>query len=124
MDASNDPYWKDAEKIENGRPFFKKYIPIIKQIAGAGWEPVTEAVTNVESVRIERFGDDKELFFTVRNNGNKDVQCVVSLNLEQLKIFRKFSATELVGGQPIKVDKNKLHITIPVNRTQVIQILQ
>lgn len=123
VDASNDPYWKDAEKIENGRPFFKKYIPIIKLIAGAGWEPITDAVSNVESVRIERFGDDKELFFTVRNNGNKDVQCVVSLNLEQLKIFRKFSATELVGGQPIKVDKNKLHITIPANRTQVIQIL-
>jgi hypothetical protein len=124
VNASSDPYWKDAEKIENGRPFFKKYIPIIKQIAGAGWEPITEAACNVESARIERFGDDKELFFTVRNNGNKDVQCVVSLNLEELNIVGKFSAIEMVGGQPIKVDKSKLHLAIPANRTQVIQILQ
>lgn len=124
VNASSDPYWKDAEKIENGRPFFKKYIPIIKQIAGAGWEPITEAVCNVESTRIERFGDDKELFFTVRNNGNKDVQCVVSLNLEELNIVGKFSAIEMLGGQPIKVDKSKLHLAIPANRTQVIQILQ
>ena len=122
VDASNDPYWKDAEKIENGRPFFKKYIPIIKQIAGAGWEPITEAVSNVESVRIERFGEVGELFFTVRNNGNKDVQCIVSLDLEELKIFGKFSAAELVGEQPIKVENNKLHLSIPANRTQVIQI--
>ncbi len=123
VDASNDPYWKDVKKIENGRPFFKKYIPIIKQIAGAGWEPITEAVCNVESVRIERFGEVRKLFFTVRNNGNKDVQCIVSLNLEELKIFEKFSAQEMVGAQPIKVDKNKLYLSIPANRTQVIQIL-
>ena len=36
-DASSNPYWMDVEKVENGRPFFKKYIPIIKQISGAGW---------------------------------------------------------------------------------------
>lgn len=123
VDASNDPYWKDAEKIENGRPFFKKYIPIIKQISAAGWEPVTEAVCNVESLRIERFGEVGELFFTVRNNGNKDVQCIVSLNLKELKIFEKFSAQEMVSGQTIKVENNKLYLTIPALRTQVIQIL-
>lgn len=102
----------------------QKYIPIIKQIAGAGWEPVTEAVCNVESVRIERFGEVGELFFTVRNNGSKDVQCIVSLSLEELKIFGKFSAIEMVGTQEIKVKNNKLHLSIPANRTQVIQILQ
>lgn len=122
VNASSDPYWKDAEKIENGRPFFKKYIPIIKQIAGAGWEPITEAVCNVESVRIERFGEVGKLFFTVRNNGNKDVQCIVSLDLEELNIVGKFSAIEMVGAQQIKVDKNKLKLAIPANRTQVIQI--
>jgi hypothetical protein len=31
VDASNDPYWQDKQKIENGRPFFKKYIPLIKR---------------------------------------------------------------------------------------------
>jgi hypothetical protein len=32
VDASNDPYWQDKKKVENGRPFFKKYIPLIKEI--------------------------------------------------------------------------------------------
>lgn len=123
VDASSDPYWKDANKIENGRPFFIKYIPIIKQISGAGWEPVTAAVCNEESIRIERFGEVGELFFTVRNNGNKDVQCIVTLNLEKLKILEKFSAIEMVGEQTIKVENNKLHLIIPAFRTRVIQIL-
>jgi len=122
VDASNDPYWKDQKKIENGRPFFKKYIPIIKQIAAAGWEPVTGASCNAGSIRIERFGGVGELFFTVRNIENQDVQCVLSLDLPELKISEKFSATEMVSQQPVKAENNKLYLTIPALRTQVIQI--
>ncbi|MCX6225201.1 MAG: hypothetical protein NTV01_10730 [Bacteroidia bacterium] len=124
VDASNDPYWKDQKKIEIGRPFFKKYIPIIKQIAGAGWEPVTGASCSVGSVRIERFGEAGDLFFTVRNIENRDVQCVLSLDLPELKISQNFSAIELVSRQPVKAEENKLHLTIPSLRTQVIQIIK
>ena len=124
VDASNDPYWKDKKKIENGRPFFKKYIPIIKQISAAGWEPVTAATSNVESVRIERFGNAANLFFTVRNNGTKDANCIVTPDLTELNLTGKFSATELVSNQPVKIENNKLKLSIPAQRTLVIQILK
>ena len=119
VDASNDPYWKDANKIENGRPFFKKYIPIIRKISEAGWEPVTNAFCTIETVRIERFG---ERFFTIRNNGEEAIECIVSLDLEKLKIPKKFSIKEIVGEQNIKVEKNKLFISIPAQRTKVIHV--
>lgn len=122
VNASSDPYWQDHKKIENGRPFFKKYIPIIKTIAAAGWEPVTGASANVADVRIERFGEAGNLFFTVRNNGKQEIKCIVSPDLTELKISGKFSATELVSGLPVKVENNKLYLTIPAQRTQVIQI--
>ena len=122
--ASSDPYWQDHQKIENGRPFFKKYIPIIKTIAAAGWEPVTGALGNVASVKIERFGKAGNLFFTVRNNGSQDVKCTVSPDLPELKISGKFAATELVSGLPVKIENNKLYLTIPAQRTQVIKISQ
>lgn len=123
-DASSDPYWMDSEKIENGRLFFKKYIPIIKKIAGAGWEPITGAVCNLDSVRIERFGDTEALFFTIRNNRSKEAQCVVSIDLKALKVSEKFSAMEMIKELPVKVENNKLYLTIPAHRTQVINILK
>ncbi len=122
VDASNDPYWEDKTKIENGRPFFKKYIPVIKQIAGAGWEPVTGARCNLETIRIERFGETSELFFTVRNNENEDVKCIITLDLAELKISGKYSVVEMVSNQAVKSDDNQLFLTIPALRTQVIQI--
>ena len=124
VNASSDPYWEDQKKIENGRPFFKKYIPIIRQIAAAGWEPVTGAICNAGSIRIERFGYANKLFFTVRNNGSQDVSCEVKLEKEELGIQREISAIEMVSGEKVKIDNSKLFLTIAADRTQVIQIIQ
>jgi|WetSurMetagenome_2_1015567.scaffolds.fasta_scaffold00535_11 hypothetical protein len=122
VDASNDPYWKDRIKIEKGRPFFKKYIPVIKQIAGAGWEPVTHASSNSSAIRIERFGSSGKLFFTVRNTGKEDISCIVLLDSSKLGISDKFSAFEMIGGQSVKTEGNHLYLKIPSGRTQAIRI--
>jgi hypothetical protein len=123
VDASNDPYWQDRKKIENGRPFFKKYIPIVKTIAAAGWQPVTLASGNDAAVRIERFGKAGKLYFTVRNNGNKEAKYILEPDLQELQISGKFTATELVSGQAVKIENSKLYLSIAPQRTQVIQIL-
>ncbi|MBK9388664.1 MAG: hypothetical protein IPN68_00220 [Bacteroidetes bacterium] len=123
VDASNDPYWQDKKKIENGRPFFKKYIPLIKEISAAGWEPVTAARTTAEGVRIERFGDEKEFYFTVRNNGSADKACSLTIDLEALKIKGMFSANEIVTGKTALISSNRVTVDVPSGRTRVIKIV-
>lgn len=122
-DASSDPYWQDSAKVERGRPFFKKYIPIIKQISQAGWQPVTYATTGVNTIRIERFGEREKLFFTIRNNGKIDADCIVSLDLPALGLD-KYSAFEMIGQQSLKIKNNNLYIKVPAGRTKVIQIIR
>ena len=121
-DASSDPYWQDSSKVERGRPFFKKYIPVIKQLSQAGWQPVTYATTRLNSVRIERFGGQKKLFFTVRNNGNTDTDCVISLDLKALNL-EKYSAFEMIGKNSLNSKDNHVYIKVPAGRTKVIQII-
>jgi hypothetical protein len=120
VDASDDPYWQDLKKIENGRPFFIKYIPVIKMIASAGWEPVTFAYVNSEAIRIERFGHEGKLFFTVRNNGNQDISCIMSLDLKGLGIAGGFTGREMLEDIPVKLRGNKISLDIPAGRTKVI----
>lgn len=122
VDASSDPYWKDMKKIENGRPFFKKYIPLIKLIAGAGWEPVTYASVNSEKIRIERFGSAGNLFFTLRNSGSQDQTCIITLDQKGLGITGNPAGSELLTGDKISIKGNKLSLVIPSGRTRVIVI--
>ena len=124
VDASSNPYWKDSLKIENGRPFFKKYIPLIKKLASAGWQPVTCASSGMDGIRIERFGNPDNLFFTIRNNSDTFASGTVILDLKKLGIEGKIMAVELVEELPVKTKGNKMFIDIPAGRTKVIAITQ
>jgi len=122
VDASNDPYWQDKTKIEHGRPFFKKYIPLIREIASAGWEPVTAARSSAPEIRIERFGSGNKFYFTVRNNGSKDVTCNVKMESQILGLKEKYSVTEIVTQQVVPVKSGSIDLLIPSNRTLVIRV--
>jgi hypothetical protein len=122
VDASNDPYWQDRKKIENGRPFFKKYIPLIRKLAGAGWEPVTLAGTDAPGIRIERFGGQNDLFFTVRNNGSSDASCTVTVNVTALHLDQGFKAFEMVLENPLRVKAGRIFIDVPAGHTRMIRI--
>ena len=123
VDASNDPYWQDKNKIENGRSFFKKYIPLIREIAAAGWEPVTDARVDKKGIRVERFGDNDKFYFTIRNNDVKDAECNLDLDLQSLGISGKFSAYEMVTDKSPLVRGNQIFIDVPSDRTRVIRII-
>jgi hypothetical protein len=76
-DASNNRYFDDPKIYNRDRGLFVKYIPLIKTLDSAGWEPVTFASTGDDSVYVERFGkaDGDELYLTVLNvsSNTKDI---------------------------------------------------
>jgi hypothetical protein len=65
--ASEDRYWDDPVLVDRDRDLFVKYIPLIRGLGAAGWEPVTFATTSDPDVYVERWGSGATLHFTVRN---------------------------------------------------------
>lgn len=66
------------ELYERDRDLFKKYIPLCKLVAEAGWEPVTRAISNNENVRIERFGDQ---YLTIFNDSNQQQRVTITTEM-------------------------------------------
>ena len=67
-DASTKTYFSQPELYERDRPVFKKYVPLCKLVAEAGWQPITLATSSDEKVYVERFGED---YFTVFNDSQE-----------------------------------------------------
>ncbi len=63
--ASQGHYFTRPELYDRDRPLFKKYVPLCKLVAEAGWEPLTEARSSDEKVYLERFGQQ---YLTVFND--------------------------------------------------------
>jgi len=74
--ASQGHYFSRPELYNRDRPLFKKYIPLCKVVAEAGWQPVTLARSSEGRVYVERFG---EKYLTVFNDSAEKKTARISL---------------------------------------------
>jgi uncharacterized repeat protein (TIGR01451 family) len=97
--AAEDRYWDDPALYNRDRDLFKRYIPLIRRLNCAGWQPVTYATTDSDSVYIERFGDWPDLHFTLRNITTSAVAATVTLQANALRLPTiPLTATALLAG--------------------------
>jgi len=79
-DASTGHYFKRPELYNRDRPLFKKYVPLCRLVAEAGWEPLTGASTDTPDVIVERFGQlPGKCYLTVYNLAEKRMKATVKL---------------------------------------------
>ena len=112
--ASQGHYFTRPELYERDRPLFKKYIPLCKLVAEAGWEPVTLARSSDSRVYVERFGDK---LFTVFNDSPE--RRTVRIELDG---HNPTSARELVRGRAITWRNRRTSLTLEGEDVAVIQM--
>ncbi|MDQ1316582.1 MAG: hypothetical protein QG588_229, partial [Candidatus Poribacteria bacterium] len=122
--ASDDPYWRAPNLYNRDRNLFKKYIPIIKKIAEAGWEPITYAVTDKEDAYIERFGPDANgnVYFTLLNNSNKTLETNVTIMINEIKLLDgNYTFKDLLSGEKINalLSGSNIKLTVKMSPVQV-----
>jgi hypothetical protein len=126
--SSSDPYWEDPIRYNTGRPFFKKYIPLIKEISGAGWQPVTFAKLSNSELKVERFGKSKsnEIYFTVINLNTKGTNTTITIDTKNLNIKEISGIKELIEDKELTYKKveGAIEISISINgkSTRLIKI--
>jgi hypothetical protein len=103
-DAANDPYWKNPRAYDIGRPFFKRYVPVIRLLNSQGWRPVTLARSSAPELGVERFdrpGDDTVLF-TIRNATDRPISGAV-LTCDPALGADLIACTEVLHGSTVSL---------------------
>ncbi|MBP7052670.1 MAG: hypothetical protein KBE65_16795 [Phycisphaerae bacterium] len=114
--ASQGHYFSRPELYERDRPLFKKYVPLCKVVAEAGWEPVTLARSDCDGVYVERYGDR---YLTVFND--TDRRQAVSVTVE---MKADDAVTDLVGGREIDRTNGRIALTLDPEDVAVLQMLR
>ncbi len=106
-DASTSHYFSQPRLYNRDRPLFKKYLPIIRELGKAGWQPIPHAATFDPDVRIERYGEslDRGLYFTLLNTSSKKKEATVEVDLAAVGLAgRQFSAAIVSSTAVIQLD--------------------
>ena len=113
-DASGGQYFARPELYNRDRPLFKRYVPLCKQVAEAGWEPIPLAHTDDEHVYIERFGSR---YYTLFNDSRE--KRTVTIRVDGRTAL---SGRELLSGRAVVWHNGKTQFSLDGEDVAVIEI--
>lgn len=90
------------------REAMRKYVPVIKELSQAGWEPVTYAHCEDPDIAIERFGDGR---FTLFNRGDAEKHARIQFDLARLKASPK-RARDLLTDADYPISGGTMEVTL------------
>jgi len=122
--AADNPYWQNPKWYERDRPQFKKYLPVIKQVAEAGWQPVTLAVCDNQHILVERFGPDSagKVYLTLLNDSDGLQEGSLRLDPGLGAGQKPSGAREAVSGRAMEGKDSSWPITLMSQECKVLQL--
>jgi hypothetical protein len=117
--AAEGHYFTRPELYDRDRPLFKKYVPICKAVAQAGWEPITRASSSDDRVYVERFGrvEKGPLYLTVFNDSDTRRTAEISVEFPPPQSLR-----DLVSGAILRAENRSIRITLARGDVAVIEL--
>ncbi len=122
--ASENPYWQNPAWYNRDRPLFKKYLPIIRQVAEAGWHPTIKAMVSNPQMRVERFGPDTAgtMYLTVFNTSTQAQTATLSWPANATPSTTDMEADELVSATTLPGHTNAWTLTVQPESTAVLKL--
>ncbi len=121
--AADNPYWQNPKWYNRDRELFKKYIPLVKRVAEARWQPLTLARCDNPRIYVERFGPDPggTVYFTLLND--TDARQSGNLRFNEPESGRKSSAsvTELISNTTVQA-ADALEVTLEPQEAKLMQV--
>ena len=114
----SDPYslWNKQNLVNMVKPYFSKYIPLIKEINGKDWKEKTFA--RVSDGDVERFGDYPDILFTIDGSG------YLEIDKENLKIDNEYEVIDLETKKPLKTSEEDGKIYVKLENAQVVRVFK
>jgi hypothetical protein len=121
--ASENPYWQNPTWYNRDRALFKRYIPLVKQVAEAGWQPLTGAVCDNPQIFIERFGPTTNgvTFLTFLNDTAKPQAGRVRLVRRDAGVPDQPVVTELLSGSRVAPSDGGWPVSLAPGATAVLR---
>jgi len=117
--ASTGHYFSRPDLYNRDRPLFKKYVPLTRRVAEAGWRPIPFARSGDPKVYVEQWG---EKLLTVFNDSPERRTATITLESTAPRRPDAFTSKELVRGTPLAWENRKATLTLDGEDIAVIEL--
>jgi len=121
--AADATYWTRPDIYNRDRHLFKQYMPVARQIAAAGWQPLTYATTGNPKVYLERWGQGQDVYFTLFNDSDQEQKYTLTVDARGLGLKGTKGVQVLIGDQGV-AGKPTVTETLGSEELRVFKVLE
>lgn len=103
------------------REMMRRYVPLLRELSAAGWEPVTGARADSPQVRLERYGSGSRVYLVAHNKAEQPVRTRIALDAATLRL-PSASAFLLPDGKAVPFDGRTLTLRLEAKQTVVVRL--
>lgn len=128
-------YQKNTALYEQYKPIIDEYLPILRRLAAAGWQPITDVALRVDHSRqppwaqnpqilVERYGSSGSatLYLTLYNCSSKNRFVVIHPVASVFGNLASSRVTELLWHKDLAPKNGAIMLTIPAHALRVIAV--
>jgi hypothetical protein len=117
--ASDDVYWNNPAWYERDRPLFRKYVPLIRRVASAGWHPVPLAEPDNDRILAERFGPDASgvAYVTLLNERDTEEETAVRLLADGVS-----EVTDILAGKALPIVQGQVFVRLGPGEVRLLEL--
>jgi hypothetical protein len=121
--AADNAYWQNPRWYNRDRPLFKKYLPLVRRVAEAGWQRMPYAACDNDRIWVERFGPDAggAVYFTLFNDTAGRQTGALRADIPALRMTGPLDAQEMVSGRPLE-KTTAWQVSLGAQEAQVIRV--
>ena len=118
------------EALERARPLYRKYIPLMREMGRAGWEPIPWASADDPSLLVERYGQGASgpVYFALRNPTGTAIASTLSIEPTGFGCSptRAAKAVNALSGDEIPIrrvaDELRVSVGVPAEDTAIVKL--
>lgn len=122
-------YWDHPRYFERDRDLHRKYLPLVKTLAAAGWEPVTHARSSDPHVFVERYGPgpDGIVWLTLLNDEPAPYRTTLTIDAQALELDPdRVQCVDVLSDGAVELAATGMglqaQIEVPANEVMMLQL--
>jgi hypothetical protein len=122
--AADVAYFDNPAWYNRDRALFKNYLPMVRKLDDAGWQPVTFASIDPPDARIERYGsfETRDLAFTIHNPTAAARDVTITLSHDDLHPPAALEAMEWFTNKPVDVIGDAIRVRLSAGGYGVVSV--
>jgi hypothetical protein len=119
---TGEPYETDPHGYHRDKPLLDWYVPLVRMLSRAGWQPDRRATVNDPELCCERYGQGEAVYYALYNDATAARDCTLDIDLAALGFSAGARIEEIARNTAVARTGGRVTLQLAPKRAYILKV--